>query len=149
MSTTEDHQEELQVYEICYLVLPSIPEDNLPQVVSSIQNIVTKAGGLELDSEAPIKRSLAYKMSKTVGASKYVVSDAYIGWLKFEVAPGQVESMKTLLDKLEELLRYLVVKAPRETEFTFASEHAMEAEEGEGGDETDTEASEETKEDVV
>ncbi len=119
MSTTEDHKEAI-VYELGYLVLPSVPEDNIPQVVSTIVSTIEKADGKTLDSELPVLDKLAYSMSKTVGARKYVVDEAYIGWIKFELEPSSVEKVKTGIEKMEEILRFLLIKAPRETVFTFA-----------------------------
>lgn len=58
-------------------------------------------------------------MSKTIGARKYVVDEAYIGWMKFEAESGMVEAIKSSVDKIEEILRTLLVKVPRETTFTF------------------------------
>lgn len=120
MSTTGDHSAELEVYELGYLVLPSIPEDSLSKVVETLKSIVKKAGGTELDGEEPFKRDLAYSMSKVVGASKYVVDDAYLGWMKFEAEPSSIEEIKGEVEKLDVILRILLIKAPRESAFTFA-----------------------------
>ncbi len=123
MTITEDHKEEkgeTNVYEVGYLVLPSVTEENLPKVVSNISSIIKKAGAEELDSEAPMLEELAYSMSKTIGARKYVVDEAYIGWMKFEAESSQVEGIKLAVDKIEEVLRTLLIKVPRETTFTFA-----------------------------
>jgi ribosomal protein S6 len=124
----------MQVYELCYLILPSIPEEGLSDVVSKIKAIIEKTGGKEFDGESPSKIDLAYTMTKTIGASRYVVSDAYIGWVKFDL-PAEalakeglehpVEKIKVGISKIEELLRFLVVKAPRETVFTFAKVEAQ------------------------
>ena len=110
---------EVKVYEIGYLVLPSIPEENLSDVVDKIKAAVVKAGGQTLDGEVPFKQELSYTMTKVVGASRYVVSEAYIGWLKFELEGGKAPLVKEALDKIDELLRYLLIKAPRESAFTF------------------------------
>ena len=123
MSTTVDHKENdevTQVYELGYLVLPSVTEENVSKVVSNLVSIITKAGGSPLDSEDPYLEDLVYAMSKTIGARKYVVNDAYVGWIKFEATPGVVESIKKSVDSVEEILRSLLIKVPRETTFTFA-----------------------------
>ena len=125
MINREARKEGLTVYEVGYLVLPSIPEDKLNDVVGSIRSVVTKEGGVEIDAEAPFKQSLAYSMSKTVGASRYVLSDAYLGWIKFEAEPINILAIKVGLEKLDEILRFLMVKAPRETSFTFAKAKAI------------------------
>lgn len=110
----------MQTYEVGYLILPSIPEENLLGVLDSIKAVISKAGGTELDSEAPFKYDLAYAMSKTVGASRYVVNNAYLGWLKFEAEASKAPEVKAGLEKINELLRFILIKAPRETTFTFA-----------------------------
>lgn len=142
MSTTEDREQEQVVYELGYLLLPSIPEDKLPEAVETLKKIIAKEGGKELDSEDPYLRELAYSMSKTVGASKYVVNEAYIGWVKFEAEPGLVEAISTNVKDMSEVLRHLLIKAPRETTFTFAKarEAAMKKEEAENAPEIETEA---------
>ncbi|MBX4181266.1 30S ribosomal protein S6 [Candidatus Parcubacteria bacterium] len=114
----------MQVYETGYLILPSIPEDGLSAVVDKIKGLITKEGGNIFDGEEPMKIDLAYTMSKTVGASRYVVNEAYLGWVKFEMEPAQAVSLKDSLDKVDEVLRVLLVKAPRETYFTFAKAQA-------------------------
>ncbi|MEK7194343.1 MAG: 30S ribosomal protein S6 [Patescibacteria group bacterium] len=119
MSTTEDHKER-QVYELGYLILPSVTEDSLSNVVDSIKGIMKKVGGEEIASEDPIKIDLAYTMTKSIGARKYVVNDAYIGWVKFECEPSSTGDVDGEMKKLEGVLRFLLVKAPRETTFTFA-----------------------------
>lgn len=142
MSTTEDHKEDFsglpagrQVYELSYLLLPSIPEETLSDVVTKIEKVIEKKGGQKIDSEAPFLRELAYEMSKVVGASRYVVKNAYIGWIKFELPVIEdadkhpVEEINTLIGEISEILRFLLVKAERETKFTFAS--AMQDEEPE------------------
>lgn len=108
------------VYELGYLVLPSIAEDNLSSVVATIKSIISKAGGTEIAGEDPFMQDLAYTMNKTVGASRYVVNEAYIGWIKFDATPEAVLSIKTQVEGMGEILRSLLVKAPRETTFTFA-----------------------------
>jgi ribosomal protein S6 len=127
MSITEDHKE-LEVYEIGYLILTSVPEDKTGDVVAKIQKAVTDQGGTLLDGELPYREKLAYQMSKTVGARKYVADEAYIGWMKFESAPEKTPSIKSSLDKIEEVLRFLLIKAPRETTFTFEAARAARAE---------------------
>ncbi len=120
MSNTEG-QAERTVYEIGYLVLPSIPEDSLDAVASKITNVFAGAGGIRIDGEAPFMQDLAYEISKQVGARKYVVHEAYFGWVKFELEAEKIEAVKAEIEKMEEILRFLLIKAPRETTFTFAA----------------------------
>lgn len=110
----------MQIYELGYLVLPSLSEEKVGEVSVAIKKIVADHGGTEVAGEAPQKIELAYTMTKTVGASRYVVNDAYIGWFKFEMEPEQVLKVKAAVESMDEILRHLLIKAPRETGFTFA-----------------------------
>ncbi len=118
MSITEDHKE-LEVYEIGYSILPSVPEDNLSAVVEKIKKVLSDVGATEIDSEAPTKMPLSYEMYKTIGARKYVANEAFLGWVKFELEPSKINEVKEATEKIEEILRMLLIKAPRETSFTF------------------------------
>ncbi|OHA89806.1 MAG: hypothetical protein A3C70_00940 [Candidatus Zambryskibacteria bacterium RIFCSPHIGHO2_02_FULL_43_14] len=120
MRNSKSAKEGLVVYELGFLILPSIPEDKLSDTVDAIRKVVAKANGTEIDAEAPFQHPLSYSMSKTIGASRYVLSDAYLGWIKFEVEPREIQTIKTGIEKIREILRFLLIKAPRETTFTFA-----------------------------
>ena len=124
MMNLEGEKGEMTVYELGFLILPSIPEDKVSDIVDSIRKVITKEGGTEIDAEAPFKQDLAYSMSKTIGASHYVLTDAYLGWIKFEIERAGVLRVKAGVEKIEEILRFLLVKAPRETTFTFAKARA-------------------------
>ena len=106
----------MQVYELGYLLLPSISEEDLPEVVGKIKSLISN----EIGSEDPIKIDLAYTMTKTVGAARYVVDDGYIGWGKFDSEPEAVALFRNKVAEMDEVLRFIIIKAPRETVFTFA-----------------------------
>lgn len=121
MSTTEDHKE-LEIYEVGYSILTSVSEEKLGNVVAKIQKAITDEGGELLDSEPPFQQELAYSISKTIGARKYVADEAYIGWMKFVSTPEKTPIIKSALDKIDELLRFLLIKTTRETIFTYEGE---------------------------
>lgn len=137
MENQEIEKEPQVVYEIGYLILPSIPEDKLSVVTDAMRKVISQEGGVEIDSEAPFKESLAYTVSKTINASRYVLSDAYIGWIKFEADKSKAQAIKAGIEKIEEVIRFLMVKAPRETHFTFAKAKAAAEEKGKLAKETD------------
>ncbi len=124
MSEHNESTENAEVYELGYLVLPSIAEEALGEVEAKLEKLVSEAGGTKIAGESPRKIDLSYKMTKTVGASRYVVNDAYIGWMKFEAAPSAVPALKETFGRLDEIVRSLLIKAPRESEFTFAKAQA-------------------------
>ena len=125
MGNVETLKEEQTVYEIGYLILPSIPEDKLSSVTTAFRKVIAKEGGIEIAAEEPFKEDLAYPMSKTVGASRYVVNEAYLGWIKFESDRSKAPAIKAGVEKIDEILRFLLIKAPRETTFTFAQARAV------------------------
>jgi ribosomal protein S6 len=124
MTDKDKSQEGGEVYELGYLILPSLAEENLGSVVEKLKKIIHTVGGVELESEDPMKQELAYEMTKVVGASRYVVKDAYIGWIKFEAPTSEAPKVNEAVAKLDEILRAILIKAPRETEFTFAKAKA-------------------------
>jgi ribosomal protein S6 len=119
---------ESKVYELGYLILPSVAEDKVSTVVDKIKGIISKNSGKELEGEEPMKIDLAYTMTKTIGASRYVVNDAYLGWIKFELEPAQAVAFKSEIDQTDEILRSILIKVPRETSFSFAKAKALLAE---------------------
>ncbi len=125
MGNPENEKGLLTVYELGYLILPSVSEDKLPEVVNLIKEIFIKEGGKEIDGELPQNQPLAYSMSKTVGANRYVVTEAYLGWMKFEVEPAKILKIRANIEKIAEILRFILVKALRETTFTFAKARAV------------------------
>ncbi len=128
MKENTETKEGIQVYELGYLALPSIAEENLPAVVAKLKGVIQSVGGVEIESEDPFKQDLAYSMTKVVGASRYVVRDAYIGWIKFEAEAAKAPAVSESVAKMDEVLRALLVKAPRTSDFTFAKAKAMIAE---------------------
>jgi ribosomal protein S6 len=124
MTDYDKSQEGGEVYELGYLILPSLAEGNLGSVVEKLKKIIQSVGGVEVASEDPMKQELAYEMTKVVGASRYVVKEAYIGWIKFEAPKAEAPKVNEAVTKLDEILRAILIKAPRETEFTFAKAKA-------------------------
>ena len=122
-----DTDQGTKVYELGYLLLPSIAEGELSEAVNRLKGLIAKAGGSELASEEPFLIDLAYPMTKVVGASRYVVNDAYIGWVKFEAEGSAVSALRKEVEGMDEVLRALLIKAPRETAFTFAKARAEKA----------------------
>ncbi len=119
-----ENTSEREVYELGYLILPSIAEDAVEAVEAKLEKAVAAAGGTKFDGESAVKIDLSYKMTKVVGASRYVVNDAYLGWMKFEIEPAAVTALKEEISRMDEIVRILLVKAPRESAFTFAKAQA-------------------------
>lgn len=117
---TEQNSEEKalnRVYELAYLVSPNIAEDKLAEQVSSIKALLEKHGAFVISEEYPKFRQLAYNMVKPMGGKNEKYSNAYFGWVKFEVSVEGALSIKDELKKMSQLVRLLIVKTERETKY--------------------------------
>ncbi len=108
---------ENRVYEVGYLLLPSIPEEQVSSHVSLIKKLIEGTGGELVSSEDPKLRHLSYEMKKLVGTNSVGFRSAYFGWLKFEMSAEGALELKVGLDKNESILRYLLIKTVRENTY--------------------------------
>ncbi|MBU1046790.1 30S ribosomal protein S6 [Patescibacteria group bacterium] len=101
---------EKEVYEIGYLLLPSISEEDVLTEVANVKAILEKKGASFLSGDEPKLINLAYPISKMFGADKQIFEKAYFAWIKFEVEVEKVVALKTELDKYENIMRFLLIK---------------------------------------
>ncbi len=102
------------VYEVGYLMIPSIPEEGLGEEVTLLKDFFSKNGVNFISDEYPKLIELAYEMSRSILNKKQKFSYGYFGWVKFECTTNQARSIKLELDKNEKLIRFLMVKTVRE-----------------------------------
>lgn len=113
-----------RVYEIGFHIVPSISPDDVPREFGNVKAIIEKHGGIFISEEMPKLRPLAYPMFKIVGTKKEKCLEAYFGWIKFDSDSEAVKSIKTEVEKLDSILRILLVETVRENTFVqpkFAS----------------------------
>ena len=103
-----------RVYEVGYLLLPSIPEEHIPEAVNAIKALIKGAHGVSLSEEDPRLRPLAYEMTKHIGTENVRFNTAYFGSMKFEVVGSDLPTIKTNLEALDSMLRFLIMKIGRE-----------------------------------
>ncbi|MCX6702087.1 MAG: 30S ribosomal protein S6 [Candidatus Zambryskibacteria bacterium] len=104
----------LTVYEVSYLLLPSLALEQVPAKVTTLKKMLTSVGGQVISDENPILIDLAYPMTKVVQTIRHKCTMGYFGWIKFEVTKEGIETVKKNLDMDNEILRYLIVKTVRE-----------------------------------
>ncbi len=102
------------VYEMSYLLLPSLASEQVPAKATELKDMVTSAGGAVISFEEPILIDLAYPMLKVTLTSRQKVDSGYFGWIKFEIGSENVEIIKKNLDTNADVVRYLIVKTVRE-----------------------------------
>jgi ribosomal protein S6 len=115
METPEiNNDKRLKVYELGFLILPTIPEEHLGAEVQTIKSLIEKHEGAFITEDFPKLRSLAYTMKKTKAGENQKFDKAYFGWIKFEVNAGAVPVITETLEKNESLLRFMLIGTVRE-----------------------------------
>jgi ribosomal protein S6 len=107
--TTVDASRESKVYEVGYLLVPTISPEHLAKEVDALKAVIEKAGAKFISEEAPKSRSLAYKMVKVVGAKRHTFDTAYFGWVKFELTSDKVQSIDKAFKESAKVIRHLLI----------------------------------------
>ncbi len=103
-----------RVYELGYLLLPTLSEENAPAVFGNLKELIVSLGGDIISSEMPRMIRLAYVMTKVVDNVRSKFDAAYFGWIKFELEAEALASLKKRLDLDPNLIRFLITKTVRE-----------------------------------
>jgi len=111
----EEKEVRLSVYEVGYLMVPTIAEENLGEEVTSFKDMFIEKGAVFISDEYPKLMELAYEMTRSILNKKQKFSYGYFGWVKFECTTATARIIKDLLDKNEKLVRYLMIKTVRES----------------------------------
>lgn len=109
---------EPRVYELGYLVMPSVDEGDLTAQRDALVALITRFKGIVIDEGQPVLIDLAYEMDKLINNKKHTFSQAYFGWIKFDVTPTEVEALNDEIEAVETLLRSILVKTVRENTLT-------------------------------
>jgi len=123
--------DETAVYELGYHILSSVGEEGLPSEVSNIKGILEKKGGVFISEEFPVLTRLAYTMVRNVSGKKEKYDTAYFGWIKFEMSPSELHTVKEGFDASANILRFILVHTVRES--TRVPKHVL-LSSNEGGD---------------
>ena len=102
------------VYEVGYIIVPTIAEENLAGEVTAFKDMLLEQGAVFISDEHPKMMELAYEMSRSIANKKQKYAYGYFGWVKFECTTSQAKVIKDMLDKNEKLVRYLMIKTVRE-----------------------------------
>lgn len=111
---SESKEVRTSVYEVGYIMLPSIAEENLGEEVTVFKDSLAEKGATFISDEYPKLIELAYEMSRSIANKKQKFSYGYFGWVKFECGTEEAKIIKDMLDKNEKLVRYLMIKTVRE-----------------------------------
>lgn len=108
-----------RTYELGFNLIPTIPEHEIAAHIDALKASIEKVGGVVGTVGNPEFIDLAYQMEKNVGSKRSKYSQAYFGWIKFDTTPESMEVLKKALDSVNELIRYIIVKASVENTIVF------------------------------
>lgn len=111
---TEEREQRMRVYEVGYLISPSVKEEDVEGVVGGIRNIIEKAEGLFIAEGAASMTRLAYDMEAFEAGKRVYHDRAYFGWIKFEGSTSVLAPLEAALKKSSEVIRHLVFETLRE-----------------------------------
>jgi ribosomal protein S6 len=112
-----------EVYEVGYLLVPTISEENVPEKYGNLKELVVSLSGEVISDEMPRMMALAYPMAKVISNVRNKFTNAYFGWIKFTIGREQITEIKKKLDLDPNIVRFLILKTVREN--TIAGKRFM------------------------
>lgn len=103
-----------RVYELGYLLVPTISEEDVPVSYGNLKDMVSSFGGSVISDEMPKMMQLAYQMVKVVSNVRNKFNTAYFGWIKFTMDSDKVLELKKKLDLDPTVIRFLILKTVKE-----------------------------------
>jgi len=107
-------EENGRIYEVGFLLIPTIDQANLPEVFNKLKDLVLSFKGEIISDEMPKMITLAYQMQKTISNVRNKFNNAYFGWVKFVMDAEKVLELKKALDLDPHFIRFLMLKTVRE-----------------------------------
>jgi small subunit ribosomal protein S6 len=105
---------ENRVYEISYILVPTITEDAAAEKISSLKQSIASFGASFISEEAPYMRDLAYEMLRVIKNVNNRFDTGFFGWIKFELDPANLSKVEKMFKLDEDVIRYIAVKADRD-----------------------------------
>lgn len=104
----------MKVYELGYLLVPSLAEEKVAGEVETIKSTLEKYKASIISEDFPKLQPLAYEMVKVIGSNRSKYDQGYFGWIKFEVMGSSLPTLKVDLDKNNSILRLMIINTVRE-----------------------------------
>lgn len=103
-----------KVYEVGYLLVPTIAEEDLNVHYGNLKNLIVSFGGEIIADDMPKSIPLAYSMVKVISNIRNKFNTAYFGWFKFTMPASKVLELKKNLDLDINVIRFLILKTVKE-----------------------------------
>ena len=103
-----------RVYEVGYLIIPALSDEEAPKEAQAIKEFIQSTGGTVISEEAPKHFTLAYTMYRTENGKQEKFETGHFGSIKFEIDPEGVLKIKEAFDGNKNILRYIIFKTVKE-----------------------------------
>ena len=87
-----------------------------PLCRKNLKDIITKNGGELGIEEAPARFDLAYEIIQYLEGRNRKFTSAYFGWVRFTIAPSEIEVITEEIAAVKELLRHILIKLTKNEE---------------------------------
>lgn len=122
-TTLETTLEGGRVYELAYLLVPTLEGDNVDTKFQSLKKYLSDKGVEFVSEDSPRLLELQYEMSRTIQNKKTWFDEAHFGWVKFEADPALVKEIHDELARDEDIIRFMIIKTVKEN--TIASKKPL------------------------
>jgi len=112
--TEISESKDARIYELGYLLVPTVVEENVPAVYGNLKELISSFKGGFISDDMPRSIPLAYTMSKVISNVRHKFNTAYFGWVKFEMDAEKILELKKKLDLDPQILRFLILKTVKE-----------------------------------
>lgn len=107
-------QDSARIYEVGFHIAPIVGDDGVSHEVSLVRDALDKIKAEVIGEDFPRLLPLAYDLSKMIKGAKKTFREAYFGWVKFEADAGTLEELKELMEKIDSVLRFIIIKTVKE-----------------------------------
>ena len=105
---------EQRVYEISFLINPSLDNDQLQELIKNLEKDISKISDEIITISDVDLIDLAYTIKVNIGGKYDKYDKAYFGWIKFVTYPDRLSELKEELSFNKDIIRYMIIKTVRE-----------------------------------
>jgi ribosomal protein S6 len=101
-----------KTYELSFLALPHLSDDEVRELQSTCADAISAAGGQVASFGDVHFIPLAYEMVKKFGSKNKRYHEAYFTWMKLSLGTSQVQQVEEAVAKQADVLRYMIISTP-------------------------------------
>jgi ribosomal protein S6 len=105
---------EIRSYELGFHIVPIVPESDVSREIEAVRSLIESHGGSVSTEDFPALIDLAYPMRKNIARKWHVFQTAYFGWLRFDISPEGAHALKTELESVDHVLRFILMKIDKD-----------------------------------